>query len=88
MLISVIIQIRSKLNDRIVKSDAILMKLGGKTYIKKQPSYGFPRGCMVIWNNYLTILAEVLMDLYWEDFYKFGLPGLQALAGLVCYSNN
>ena len=33
MLISVIIQIRSKLNDRIVKSDAILTKLGGKTYI-------------------------------------------------------
>ena len=34
MLISVIIQIRSKLNDRIVKSDAILAKLGGKTYNK------------------------------------------------------
>ena len=33
MLISVIIQIRSKLNDRIVKLDAILTKLGGKTYI-------------------------------------------------------
>ena len=32
MLILVIIQIRSKLNDRIVKSDAILTKLGGKTY--------------------------------------------------------
>ena len=34
MLISVIIQIRSKLNDRIVKSDATMTKLGGKTYIK------------------------------------------------------
>ena len=33
MWISVIIQIRSKSNDRIVKSDAILTKLGGKTYI-------------------------------------------------------
>ena len=32
MLISVLIQIHSKLNDRIVKSDAILTKLGGKTY--------------------------------------------------------
>ena len=29
MLISVIIQIHSKSNDRIVKSDAILTKLGG-----------------------------------------------------------
>ena len=36
MLISVIIQIRSKLNDRIVKSDAILTKLGGKTYTNKK----------------------------------------------------
>ena len=33
MMISVIIQLRSKSNDRIVKSDAILTKLGGKTYI-------------------------------------------------------
>ena len=27
-----VIQIRSKLNERIIKLDAILMKLGGKTY--------------------------------------------------------
>ena len=33
MLISVIIQTRSKMNDRIVNSDATLMKLGGNTYI-------------------------------------------------------
>ena len=32
MLISEVIQIRSKLNDRIIKLDAILTKLGGKTY--------------------------------------------------------
>ena len=32
MLISEVIQIRSKLN--IIKLDAILTKLGGKTYIK------------------------------------------------------
>ena len=33
MLISQVIQIRSKLNERIIKLDAILTKLGGKTYI-------------------------------------------------------
>ena len=44
MLISVIIQIRSKLNDRIVKSDASLTKLGGKTYIIRIVIPSFP--CM------------------------------------------
>ena len=34
MLISVIIQIRSKLNYRFVKLGASLTKLGGKTYIE------------------------------------------------------
>ena len=33
MLISEVIQIRSKLNERIIKLDAILTKLGGKTCI-------------------------------------------------------
>ena len=33
MLILVIIRIRSKWNDQIVKSNATLKKLGGKTYI-------------------------------------------------------
>ena len=33
MLISEVIQIRSKFNERIIKLDAILTKLGGKTYI-------------------------------------------------------
>ena len=35
MLISEVIQIRSKLNERIIKLDAILTKLGGKTYINE-----------------------------------------------------
>ena len=34
MLISKVIQIRSKLNERVIKLDAILTKLGGKTYSK------------------------------------------------------
>ena len=35
MLISEVIQIRSKLNERIIKLDAILTKLGWKTYIMR-----------------------------------------------------
>ena len=39
MLISEVIQIPSKLNERVIKLDAILTKLGGKTYMYIKMKY-------------------------------------------------
>ena len=55
MLISEVIQIRSKLNERIIKLDAILTKLGGKTYT------------LVIWHpsDQFWTLSQLLEDHAW-----------------------
>ena len=47
MLISEVIQIRSKLNERVIKFDAILTKLGGKTYNTNIIKFGWEH--FILW---------------------------------------
>ena len=64
MLISEVIQIHSKLNERNIKLDAILTKLGGKTYIYGIECYIRRDIVNIIIIAIIIIIISLLLFLY------------------------